>query len=191
MPLSVPDLHDDVVALRPPHPGDVAAITAAAQDPDISRFTMVPSPYGVADAVAYVTSSQAAWRSSSRVSFVIVERDAGTLLGTVGIHHLDWDTHAAEIGYWVAAPARGAGVATRALRLAAGWALDDLDLRRLEALVFTDNPRSRRVAERAGFVNTGVAPARVEHSSGPRDAFVLVRTPARVGHGAASRASSS
>ena len=181
MPLPVPDLHDDAVALRPPEPGDVAAITAAVQDPDISRFTMVPSPYGEADAVAYVTSSQAAWRNASRVSFVIVERGAGTLGGSVGFHQVDWEAQAAEIGYWVAAASRGAGVATRALRLAAAWALGDLGLRRLEALVFTDNPRSRRVAERAGFVNTGVARARVEHRSVRRDAFVLVRAADGVG----------
>jgi len=48
VPLPVPDLHDDVVALRPPRTGDVPAITAAAQDPDIYRFTMVPTPYGEA-----------------------------------------------------------------------------------------------------------------------------------------------
>jgi len=179
VPLPVPDLHDDVVALRPPRTGDVPAITAAAQDPDISRFTMVPTPYGEADAVAYVESSEAAWRDASRVSFVIVERATATLLGTVGIHHLDRAAGTAEIGYWVAADARGAGVATRALRLAAGWALGELGLCRVAALVFTDNARSRRVAERAGFVNTGVARGRVQHASGRRDVFVLVRTAER------------
>jgi RimJ/RimL family protein N-acetyltransferase len=189
--LPVPDLHDDVVALRPPNPGDVPAITAAVQDPDISRFTMVPSPYDEADAVAYVDSSQAAWRDASRVSFVIVERATGTLLGAVGVHHLDHAAGTAEVGYWVASTARRAGVATRALRLVAGWALGDLGLQRLEALVFTDNARSRRVAERAGFVNSGVAPARVEHPSGLRDAFVLVRTADGVRSVEATRSSAS
>jgi RimJ/RimL family protein N-acetyltransferase len=176
MGLSVPDLHDDAVALRPPTRDDVPAITAAVQDPDIPRFTMVPSPYSEADAVAYVESSQAAWRDASRASFVIVDPATGTLLGAVGIHHLDRAAGTAQVGYWVAAPARAAGVATRALRLTAAWALTDLGLHRLEAVVFTDNGRSGRVAERAGFVHQGAAPAPVEHPTGRRDAVVLVRT---------------
>ncbi len=176
MALTVPDLHDDLVGLRPPTSDDVAAVTAAVQDPDIPRFTMVPSPYGEADAVAYVESSQQAWRDGTRASFVIVDRSTGRLLGAVGIHHIDRDAGTAQIGYWVAAPARRAGVATRALRLASRWALTRVGLRRLEALVFTENLASRRVAEGAGFVHQGIARHRVEHPSGQRDAFVLVRT---------------
>jgi len=176
MALTVPDLHDDVVALRPPASDDVAPITAAVQDPDIPRFTMVPSPYGEADAVAYVDSSREAWRDGTRAPFVIVARSTGRLLGAIGIHHIDHDAGTAHIGYWVAAPVRGAGVATRALRLASTWALTGLGLHRLEAPVFTENLASRRVAEGAGFVHQGIARERVEHPSGQRDAFVLVRT---------------
>ena len=181
MAFTVPDLHDDRVALRPPTRADVPAITDAVQDPDIPRFTMVPSPYGEADAVAYVESAAQAWRDGSRCSFLVVGRVGDELLGSVGIHHLDREASTAEIGYWVAAPARGAGVATRGLRLAAGWALTDLGLARLEAHVFTDNPRSRRVAEAAGFVCRGRCATPVGHPSGPREAWRLVRTAADPG----------
>jgi hypothetical protein len=50
--LSVPAPHDEPVRLGPPLPGDVDAITAAVQDPDIPAFTMVPTPYTVEDAIA-------------------------------------------------------------------------------------------------------------------------------------------
>ena len=40
-----PPLADDVVVLRPFSLADVDRVTEACQDPDIQRFTTVPSPY--------------------------------------------------------------------------------------------------------------------------------------------------
>jgi hypothetical protein len=45
-----PRLEDGVIALRPMREDDVAAVTAACQDPLIARYTLVPSPYGEDDA---------------------------------------------------------------------------------------------------------------------------------------------
>ena len=62
----------------------------------------------------------------------------------------------AEIGYWVRAEARGRGVATRAVRLAAGWAFDQGDVVRLQLRADVHNRASQRVAENAGFQREGV-----------------------------------
>jgi len=180
MVLTVPDLHDDLVALRPPAPSDVDAITAAVQDPEIPRFTMVPSPYTAADAVAFVDKAASSWRSGTDASFLVVDRTSGTLLGAIGLHQFDAAARQAHVGYWVDAAARQRGVATRALTLVAGWALGTLGLGRLRALVFTDNPWSQRVLEKVGFRREAGAPAAVEHAAGPRVAHVyaLTREPA-------------
>lgn len=156
MPLTVPELGDDTIRLRPPESGDAAAITAAVQDPDIPRFTMVPSPYTVADAVAFIERSTDLWRSGQAAPFVIADGATAGLLGSVGLHDLGLDAGPANVGYWVAAEARGRGVATRALRLVARWALEDLALPRLDVHVFVENQRSQRVAARAGFTREGV-----------------------------------
>jgi RimJ/RimL family protein N-acetyltransferase len=179
--LAVPDLRDDVVALRPPVPGDADAVAAAVQDPDIPRFTMVPSPYTTADAVAWIARTAVDWRIGRTASFVIVDAGTGGLLGSVGLQDLDERVGRAVAGYWVDAAARGRGVATRALRLVADWALDPagLGLRRVDLQVFTDNPRSGRVAERAGFVSRGVAPEPVAHPSGPRRVVAYSRAAPR------------
>jgi RimJ/RimL family protein N-acetyltransferase len=67
-------------------------------------------------------------------------------------------------------------VATRALSLVTGWARDELGLRRVVALVFTDNPWSRRVVERVGFVLEAGPPTELGHRLGPRSAFVYALT---------------
>jgi len=48
-----PPLSDGAVVLRGFESSDVPALVAACQDPLISRFTLVRSPYGEDDARAY------------------------------------------------------------------------------------------------------------------------------------------
>jgi RimJ/RimL family protein N-acetyltransferase len=76
----------------------------------------------------------------------------------------------AEVGYWVAADARGRGVASGAVALLRDWAATELGLTRLESIVHRDNALSLRVPARAGFEATGElrdAPARTERTTGP------------------------
>ncbi len=68
---------------------------------------------------------------------------------------LDLPGRYGEIGYWVAAPARGRGLATRALTLLRDWAVGELGLERIELLIHVENERSQRLAERTGFLDTG------------------------------------
>jgi RimJ/RimL family protein N-acetyltransferase len=176
MVLTVPDLHDDVVALRPPGPSDVVAITAAVQDPEIPRFTHVPAPYTAVDAVAFIDKAASTWRDGTDASFLVVDRTSGVLLGAAGLQKLNAVAGAAWVGYWVDAGARRRGVATRALRLLTAWAFETLGLERLQAQVFTDNPWSQRVLAKAGFQRVPDAPAAVEHAAGPRPAFLYARS---------------
>jgi RimJ/RimL family protein N-acetyltransferase len=173
----VPSLADGVVALRPPEPDDVDAITAACQDPEIPRFTLVPSPYTRANAVEHVRRSRRAWRDGTAYAFVITDAVDGTLLGSIGLPRLSSERNAGEIGYWVAKEARGRGVATRATRLVAGWALDELGLSRLDLVADVDNPGSQRVAERAGFTREGVLRSWFVHDDRRRDVVMFSLLP--------------
>ena len=75
------------------------------------------------------------------------------------------------IGYWVAADARGRGVAAAALRLLAGWALGEGGLGRV---VYTDpdNLTSQRVAE-GGVQREGVLRSHSPQRDGSRRDSVL------------------
>ena len=153
LPLPDPPLSDGVVALRGFRPSDVGALVAALQDPEIPRWTLVPSPYGVADARAYMRYMNAGRAKGLRLSLAIVEAgDRGVLLGSVALNPIDREQRAADIGYWLAPEARGRGAATRAVELLAGWAFETLGLQRLELRAQEANRASRAVAERAGFV---------------------------------------
>ena len=63
--------------------------------------------------------------------------------------------HSVEIGYWVAEPFWGKGIATRALRAVTEYAFTSFDLVRIFAAVFEWNPGSARVLEKAGYTYEG------------------------------------
>ena len=152
--LALPDppLSDGVVSLRGFEPRDVPAVVPACQDPEIPRWTLVPRPYGVEDARAYLRDMDAGRTAGTRLSLAIVDAsDADRLLGSIALNPVDRQLGAAHVGYWLAAPARGRGHATRALRLLADWAFDALGLERLELRAQEANQASQAVAVRAGF----------------------------------------
>jgi RimJ/RimL family protein N-acetyltransferase len=154
--LSAEPLIDGPTALRPWRDSDVAGIVAACQDPEIARWTTVPTPYGEADARVYLAHRWDAIEGGSSAPFAIVSVPDDELLGSISLMRFAWEHERAEVGYWLAAPARGQGHATRAVRLICAWGFRLLGLERIELFAATGNPASQRVAERAGFTREAV-----------------------------------
>ena len=81
-------------------------------------------------------------------ALLIVERSSDAPLGGIRLFlHGD----AVELGYWLGPGARGRGLVTRALGLAADAVVERLRPSRLELRITRGNDPSERVAERAGF----------------------------------------
>jgi RimJ/RimL family protein N-acetyltransferase len=143
-------LTDNDLILRPRRLDDADALVAACQDPEIPRWTMVPSPYTREHALAYLARSDEEAASGESVGLLAVDgRD--TLLGSFSLMDLQREPGYGELGYWLAAEARGRGVATRAVRLLTDWGHRTFGLERIEIHVHVDNAPSHRVPERAGY----------------------------------------
>lgn len=130
-------------------------LVEACQDPEIPRWTVVPSPYREADARAFIAGQTERLARGEAAPFAIVSANGKTFLGSVEVTLLDRRSGRGEIGYWIAAGARRQGIALSAVRLISSWALEDLELERLELLVEPDNPASQGVAEAAGYTREG------------------------------------
>ena len=167
-------LTDGVLVLRPPRPGDLDAIVAAVQDPEIPRWTSVPSPYGRADGEEWLgVSAPAGWASGKEpVWHVCAADDPDLPLASIGLHHLDLDTRTAEVGYWTAAPARGRGLTSDALRLLCCWAFDELRLERIGWQAYVGNDASLRVALKVGFVLEGTTRGRLVGNGRRHDGWI-------------------
>jgi RimJ/RimL family protein N-acetyltransferase len=169
-------LRDDDLLLRPWLPGDVAAVLEACQDPEIQRWTLVPSPYTEQDAREFVAGSDERWVGGTP-SFAAVDAATGELLGSIGVSGQS-DLGDAEIGYWVAPTARGRGVATRATVRLCRWLFQEQAAVRITWHAVVGNVASRKVAEAAGFVVEGTARQAMVHRGRRVDAWVAAMLPA-------------
>ena len=173
------ELRDDAIALRPWRMDDAPAVFAACQDPAISHWVpWIPSPYLREDAETYLRSCLDC--GDERHPFAIEEVETGELLGAIDMR-LDAQRVRGHIGYWVAEPARGRGICTRALRLLAIWGHERLGLQRLELITDPGNVASQRVAEKVGFVREGVLRSHLRHPDGRvRDSVMFSLLPGEV-----------
>jgi RimJ/RimL family protein N-acetyltransferase len=155
LPLPEPPLSDGVIRLAPIESRFVPGFEQLSADPEVRRFTRVPVEPDPGFAAAWVGRYIDGWKGGSRAGFAILSAE-GEFLGLAAIVDLDLPARQGEIGYIVKPDARGRGVAARALRLIAGWALGSLGLERVELRISIGNEPSLRVAERLGFVREGV-----------------------------------
>jgi RimJ/RimL family protein N-acetyltransferase len=170
-------LTDGVITLRPPGDQDGDALCRECQDPEIQRWTGVPSPYRREHAIEYLERVKVQEREGKLAAFVAVDGDE--LLGSFSVMELDRAPRYGEIGYWVAASARGRGVASRAVTLLRDWSASELGLELIELVIHEDNAPSRRVAEATGFLDTGERrPAPRREEPGPANHAVYAWSPA-------------
>ena len=163
---------DDELALRPWRPDDAEAVIDAFTTPDIQRWHFRRYET-VAEAERWIADANDGWRSETEASWAITARRTERVLGRVAIYPVLADGYG-EVTYWVLPDARGAGVATRATIAATAWA-HGIGLHRIELQHSTQNPASRRVAERAGFVREGVRREANLHDDGWHDMQVHAR----------------
>ena len=84
--------------------------------------------------------------------------DGDRIAGTVALSNVvRGPLQSANLGYWVAERANGRGLATKAVGELLPIAFGELGLHRLEAGTLVDNLASRRVLEKNGFEQIGIA----------------------------------
>lgn len=144
-------LSDNVVALRRWREDDLNWVARATQDEEIVRWSHLPQPFD-ADAIRrWFTRMAEDERRFAALRFAITDQMSGALLGAIALSRVESDATVAEVGFWLAAPARGRGNGGRALalicRLGGGLAFDALI-----ASTDSDNVASQYLLERSGFV---------------------------------------
>ncbi|MEU1286217.1 GNAT family N-acetyltransferase [Kitasatospora sp. NPDC005856] len=149
----------DGLLLRPFEDADAPALIEAYRDETLRRFTR--TPVDDAEQAAHWLRLQCEGRAAgTRYAFAVLA--AGELVGNVVLKRGAPGGERAEVGYWTAGPARGRGVAPRALEALTAWAFATFagdGLVRLDLLHEGDNHASCRVAEKSGYPLTEIVPA--------------------------------
>jgi RimJ/RimL family protein N-acetyltransferase len=144
------------LVLRTPTMADAAAIEAACQDPEIPKWTTVPSPYTREHAEGFIRLIGEWWADGTQAIWCAYRDDE--LVASLGLHHIvehEAGGHA-NLGYWTVAAARGQGYLVEAARAVIDFGFAELGLARVNWYAQTGNIPSARAARALGFRYEGL-----------------------------------
>lgn len=167
-------IDDGVVRLRMHADGDLDRVAAASLDPEVLRWTRVPED----NSAVAMREWLGEWRGlGEELHLIVVSADGDELIGAIGLLRYEPEERRCEIGYWLAASARGRGYAARAVRLLGDWAYADLGVERIGIAAEPENEASIAVAQRCGYRYEGILRSWFEIKGRRRDVamFSLLR----------------
>ncbi len=140
----------DGYAIRSFRVDDAAALAQHANNREIwlAMTDSFPHPYTLEDAKRWL-----ALMIDQKPEKCFAIADEAGLIGGVGLT-LGEDVYrtGGKLGYWLAEPYWGRGIATQVTLAMTRWGFETFGLERIEAEVFGWNAASARVLEKAGYV---------------------------------------
>lgn len=178
-PMEPVTLTTDRLVLRTVGPHDTQAVYDAVQDPDIQRWTTVPSPYLPEHASGFTEELVPdGWAQGSMFTFGVF-LTGGELAGMLGLTMRSLGV--AEVGFWAAKERRGHGYVTEATLTSCRWIFTQVGVDRVEWRAEVGNHASRAVAERAGFTMEGTLRSAINNKGVRRDCWVGSLLPSDLG----------
>lgn len=170
------ELTDGTMLLRPFSNDDIVPVHEAILESfdELSQWMRwCNEDYSIDGTSAFIMSQDNAWKNDLEYSFAVCHRDTGIFMASVGLNLVNRNYQMANLGYWVRTSATGQGIATRATRLVAHFAFEQLNLQRVEIVAAVGNFASQRVAEKAGAVREGVLRKRLVNRDEATDAVMF------------------
>lgn len=160
------------LALRPPEPGDVPALYALGQDPEVTRWFSW-GPYTSEEQPRAWIAAQGQRRAAGEaLALAMVHPEAG-LVGITELSEWSARDRRAVVGTWFARRWWGTGLNAESKRLVAALAFGHCGLERLGAYADVANGRSRAALAKAGFAEEGVLRRFHRHGDVHKDVAVL------------------
>lgn len=149
-----PYLIGKLVYLRPLQLSDAEPFAQWLNDARITRTLRVRPPLTVAAEREWI--ERVAADPNTRVC-ALVRRSDDKVIGSSGLHDLDWQARSACFGIKIGIPALwGRGYGSEATRLWVDHAFETLNMNRVWLEVHSTNPGGRRAYEKAGFQLEGI-----------------------------------
>ncbi|AIQ45089.1 acetyltransferase [Paenibacillus sp. FSL R7-0273] len=145
--------------IRPALWGDGAAVNEAVREslkelrPWMPWADSLPTPD---QSEASIRRSRLEFLERKDMRLLLFQKGTGILVGSSGLHRIDWQTRKFEIGYWVRTSYSRQGYITEAVQAIADFAVAELGANRIEIRCDARNVHSARVAERSGFTLEGI-----------------------------------
>lgn len=171
--MSLPRIQTPRLVLRCPEPADASRMQQYAGDERVAASTLnIPHPYTRQDALDFITYARRAMQREEHFNFAIVRAADDAFMGIIGLTQYR-EHRSAELGYWLGVPHWNAGYTTEAAHAALAYAFQTLQLNRVYAMFFVDNPASGRVLEKVGMQREGTLVQHFWRWDAPKDVGVF------------------
>ena len=144
----------DRLTIRAPCTGDGTEINAAVRETFDDLKVWMPWAQEVPtleESEAFVRRAQCQFLAREDLVLFLFLKGTNTLVGSSGLHGIDWDIPKFEIGYWCRKRFQAQGYITESTEAIAQFAFDTLGAKRVEIRCDSKNVRSRRIPDRLGF----------------------------------------
>ncbi|MCZ6675711.1 MAG: GNAT family N-acetyltransferase [Candidatus Poribacteria bacterium] len=168
------------LTIRAPHPGDGAEENAAVRETFDDLKVWMPWAKEIPtleESEALVRRKRCEFLSREDLLLLLFLKGTNTMVGSSGLHRMDWDIPKFEIGYWCRKRFQGQGYITESTAAITKFAFEALGAKRVEIRCDSKNVRSRRIPERLGFELEGTLRSNMLSPSGElRDTLVFAKT---------------
>jgi RimJ/RimL family protein N-acetyltransferase len=148
------------LTIRCPLPGDGPELNAALLDSWEHLEEWMPFATGekptVEESEANVRQAYTKFLTREDLRLSLFLKDSDTMVGSSGLHRIDWSVPKFEIGYWVRKSFEGKGYISEAVAAISDFAIRELGAKRIEIRCDSRNERSAAVPRRLGFNLEGI-----------------------------------
>lgn len=156
----IPFLKGKLTTLCVPHKEDMPKIAEWANTHEIIQYLNSFTPASLEGEMEWY--QRITTNTKENIVFFVVANDSQELLGTMGIHSIDYRSGRATTGAMLGNQKyHGKGYGTDAKMQLLHWAFTELNLRKVMSNVLSTNPRSKRYLEKTGYREVG---CRKKHS---------------------------
>ncbi|HVN87809.1 MAG TPA: GNAT family protein [Candidatus Binatia bacterium] len=142
------------IYLRPLEREDAPLFVTWLNDPEVTRTLNVYRPVDLPSEEEFIATIP---KSDTDFVFGVALIATDHLIGTTGLHDVDWKNRHASFGINVGAKHEwGKGYGTDATVLTLQYAFETLNLHRVRLLVYEHNARAIRLYENVGFQREGL-----------------------------------
>ncbi len=154
-------LKTERLILRAPKLSDWKDIVDGIGNLEVSKhLSSVPYPYRKKDALWWINKSIREENKKIKYNFMIELKSEHKVIGSIGIHNLNFNNGIAGTGSWINKNYWKKGYITEAKIAVNNFAFNKLKLRKLETEVFSDNKASNFTQKAVGYKYEG---CRKEH----------------------------
>lgn len=155
--MSGPFLIGRRVQLRPLEDEDAPILAAWRNDPEFRQYLLARFPTYLQDEREWLASLRPGKGTPRDVALGIELKQGRKLIGSVGLHMIDWVQRRAMTGSGIGPPAmRGKGYGTEAKTLLLDYAFGELGLKSIWAFVLEGNEASIQALHKQGYRQGGI-----------------------------------